>query len=93
MTCDESAVTLGATEEEEEDEMSGQHDGRSPDDRSTEIPEADALEQGRDAVEQPEDPERTITEPLPEGVEADPADVIEQSIDVPVDDDDREEEA
>lgn len=71
--------------------MSGQHDGRSPDGQSTEIPEADALEQGRDAVEQPEDPERTTTEPLPEGVEADPADVLDQGIDVQADDDARDE--
>ncbi|WP_313356241.1 hypothetical protein [Microbacterium sp.] len=64
--------------------MSGHHD-----DQSTEIPEADALEQRRDAVEEPHDPERTTTRPLPDGVGADPADVIDQSVDVPVDDDER----
>lgn len=65
--------------------MSGREDGRDAD-----VPEADALDQRRDAVEQPRDPESTTTEPVPDGIEADPADVIEQSIDVPADDDDRD---
>jgi hypothetical protein len=63
------------------------------DDPTTDIPEADALEQRRDAVEPPHDPEHTASEPVPDGVEADPADVIEQSIDVPADDDDRDQTA
>lgn len=66
--------------------MSGHHD-----DQSTEIPEADALEQRRDAVEAPRDPERTTAHPVPDGVDADPADVIDQSIDVPDDEDERDE--
>lgn len=66
--------------------MSGHHDGES-----IGIPEADAVEQSREAVEEPHDPERTTTHPLPDGVDADPADVIDQSVDVPVDDDERDE--
>ncbi|QMU98280.1 hypothetical protein FVO59_14630 [Microbacterium esteraromaticum] len=68
--------------------MSGHHD-----EQTAEIPEADALEQRRDPVDEPHDPERTTTEPTPDGVEADPADVIEQGIDVPDDDEERDGDA
>ena len=65
---------------EEEEMSSSQHE------RTAEVPEADALEQQREPVPEPRDPERTTTEPVPEGVEANPADVAEQSIEVPHDD-------
>lgn len=64
--------------------MSGHHDEHA------EIPEADALEQRREPVEEPRDPERTTTEPVPDGIEADPADVFEQSIDVPIEEEERD---
>lgn len=59
------------------------------DEQTAEIPEADAQEQRREPVEEPHDPERTTTEPMPDGVEADPADVFEQSMDVPFEDEER----
>ena len=86
LTADAAPVTLVPSAEE--DEMTDQRH-----DPTTDIPEADALEQRRDAVEPPRDPERTTTEPVPDGVAANPADVIEQSIDVPADDDDRDQTA
>ena len=50
------------------------------------VPEADALEQRRELVEEVDDPERTAgtTEPDLTGmIEADPADVRDQTLDVP----------
>jgi hypothetical protein len=64
--------------------MSGYQDGPA------DIPEADALDQTREQTEEPHDPERTTTDPMPSGVEADPADVVEQSMAVPVDEDERD---
>ena len=60
-------------------------------DRTVEVPEADALEQERELVAEPQDPERSTAEPMPDGVEADPADVAEQAIEVPDDDGERDE--
>ncbi|GAA2890104.1 hypothetical protein [Microbacterium esteraromaticum] len=65
--------------------MSGYQDGPT-----AEIPEADALEQTREQTEEPLDPESTVSDPAPDGIHADPADVVEQSIAVPVDEDERE---
>lgn len=65
--------------------MSGYQDGPTD-----EIPEADALEQTREQAEEPVDPERTVSDPTPDGIHADPADVVEQSIAVPVDDEERD---
>ncbi|MEV7620882.1 hypothetical protein AB0N59_12170 [Microbacterium sp. NPDC089321] len=61
-----------------------------PDGPTGEIPEADALEQTREQTEEPLDPERTVSDPAPDGIRADPADVIEQSIAVPLDEEERE---
>ena len=61
------------------------------DEPTPEVPEADALEQRREPLDDPVDPERTATGPAPDGIEADPADVMDQSIDVPVDDDEGDE--
>lgn len=47
---------------------------------------ADQLDQRREDWVDAPDPERTSTEPNADGVEADPADVMEQSIEVPEDD-------
>ena len=67
--------------------MSGYQDGPA-----AEIPEADALDQTREQSEEPHDPERATTDPTPDGVEADPADVVEQSMVVPDDEDERDAE-
>ncbi|WP_336645624.1 hypothetical protein [Microbacterium sp. USHLN186] len=67
---------------------------RDHQDDRVEVPEADALEQRRDVHEEPHDPEQSVTGPEPEvaaqQLEADPADVAEQSIDVPLDDEEHE---
>ncbi|MGF2947922.1 hypothetical protein [Microbacterium alcoholitolerans] len=63
--------------------MSGSHD-----EQPVEVPEADRLDQERELVPEPRDPERTATEPPPDGIEADPADVAEQSIEAAQDDED-----
>lgn len=63
--------------------MSGSHD-----EQRVEVPEADRQEQERELVSEPRDPERTTTEPAPDGIRANPADVAEQSIEVPEDEDD-----
>lgn len=48
--------------------------------------EGDQLEQSRDVVDEPHDLEQTTRPPMPGGLEADPADVVEQAIEVPHDD-------
>lgn len=65
--------------------MSGYQDGPT-----AEIPEADALEQTRELAEEPLDPERTVSDPAPDGIHADPADVVEQSLAVPMDEEERD---
>lgn len=59
-------------------------------DRQDAAAEGDRLEQQRDLREEPRDPERTTAPPAPGGVEADPADVLEQSIEVQHDEDDEQ---
>ncbi|WP_309128436.1 hypothetical protein [Microbacterium sp.] len=61
--------------------------GRSDD--LSQAAEGDRLEQAREPWEETHDPERTTRSPDVEGVEANPADVAEQTIEVP--DDDEEE--
>lgn len=62
-----------------------------------EVSEPDLADQTTPAdYEEPDDPEVTAQDPAPEtspraGWEADPADVVDQSIPVPIDDEDREE--
>jgi len=51
-----------------------------------EVAEADRIDQEREVLAEAPDPEAATTSPLPEGVEADPADVLDQSIEVPEDD-------
>ncbi len=51
-----------------------------------EAAEADRMDQERDVLVDPQDPEAAVTSPLPDGVHADPADVLDQSIEVPEDD-------
>lgn len=65
--------------------MSGYND-------DTQLPEADVSEQHRDVLPEPQDPEQTVSNPVPDGVEADPADVIDQASEVPgVEDEERRE--
>lgn len=64
--------------------------GRSDD--LSQAAEGDRLDQRRDPWEEPRDPERTTGQPAPEGVEANPADVVEQTIEVPDDDEDERSE-
>lgn len=65
--------------------------GRTDDELSSQAAEGDRLEQDRDHWDEPDDPERTASPALPDGVEADPADVVEQSVDVPDDVEDERE--
>lgn len=60
----------------------------SQDEQRIDVPEADRLDQERELTPEPHDPERTATEPAPDGISANPADVAEQSIEVPADEDD-----
>jgi hypothetical protein len=55
-----------------------------------EVPEADALEQERDAVPEDEDEEVVERDRVSDDPEAPEADAYEQSQPVPVEDDDRE---
>ena len=48
--------------------------------------EADRLDQETEVQPHASDPEVAVTSPRPDGVEADPADVIDQSVEVPEDD-------
>lgn len=56
--------------------------------RHDDAAEADRLEQRREVLEEPRDVEATTSPPSPDPTEADPADVLEQTIEVPVDEED-----
>ena len=62
-----------------------------------EVSETDLVDQTTPAdYEEPDDPEVSVQDPPPEadpraGWDADPADVVDQAIPVPIDDEDREE--
>ncbi|MFD5225598.1 hypothetical protein ACFWHT_08265 [Microbacterium sp. NPDC058342] len=60
------------------------------DDETIEMPHADRVEQQRDALEEPADPEDVASEPGAGGVEADAADVADQARSVPPADEERE---
>lgn len=68
--------------------MPDRQDGFSP-----QAAEGDRLDQQRDAWEEPHDPERATGVSVPDGVEADPADVAEQAIEVPDEEDEEREGA
>jgi hypothetical protein len=53
---------------------------------STQAAEADLMDQEREVLVEAPDPEEAVTPPQPDGVQADPADVLDQSIEVPEDD-------
>ncbi len=53
---------------------------------NTRADEADQMDQEREVLVDAPDPEEVVTPPHPDGVEADAADVVDQSIEVTEDD-------
>lgn len=72
----------------ERDDMTGQDSAYPGEETVDQAAEGDRLEQDRELRDDPHDPERTTRRPRPDGVEANPADVAEQAIEVPDDEDD-----
>lgn len=60
--------------------------------RHDDAADADRLEQRRELMEEPRDVEATTSPPSPDQIEADPADVLDQAIEVPDDEEDERSE-